>query len=176
MKLARSLATHGGDLLATSGALGRLVRLVDVCGFHLATLDLRQNSDVHARVVGELLRVAGVESDYAGLDEAARVALLDREAAGFAIARDLINVRFPVPLAAKIGRILTYRTPEPDALVTGTPAELAMLAPEPGSGIMQDRMAWRIPGSTRSEISIPVGRIWVDITEKARGLPPARAA
>ncbi|HWL61195.1 MAG TPA: phosphoenolpyruvate carboxylase [Steroidobacteraceae bacterium] len=77
--LARSLAAHGGEMLATSGALGRLVRLVDVCGFHLATVDLRQNSDVHARVVGELLRVAGVEPDYAALDEPARVALLQRE-------------------------------------------------------------------------------------------------
>ncbi len=80
--LARSLAAHGGELLATSGALGRLVRLVDVCGFHLATVDLRQNSDVHARVVGELLRVAGVEPDYAALDEPARVALLQRELSG----------------------------------------------------------------------------------------------
>jgi phosphoenolpyruvate carboxylase len=80
--LAHSLAEHGGELLATSGALGRLVRLVDVCGFHLATVDLRQNSDVHARVVGELLRVAGVEADYAALDEDARVQLLQRELAG----------------------------------------------------------------------------------------------
>ena len=31
-------------------------RAVDVFGFHLAALDLRQNSDVHEAVVGELLR------------------------------------------------------------------------------------------------------------------------
>ena len=37
---------------------------------------MRQNADVHARVVGELLKVAGVSSDYAGLDESARVELL----------------------------------------------------------------------------------------------------
>ena len=58
-----------------------LIRLVEVCGFHLATIDLRQNSDVHQRVVAELLRVAGVEQDYAQLDEEARVALLQRELA-----------------------------------------------------------------------------------------------
>jgi phosphoenolpyruvate carboxylase len=57
------------------------VRAVDLFGFHLATLDLRQNSAVHERVVGELLRVAGVEADYAALDEDARVALLRRELA-----------------------------------------------------------------------------------------------
>ena len=78
--LARSLAEHGGELLATGGALGRLIRQVEACGFHLATVDLRQNSDVHARVVSELLRVAGV-ADYDSLDEAARVALLRRELA-----------------------------------------------------------------------------------------------
>jgi phosphoenolpyruvate carboxylase len=77
--LAHSLATHSAGLLATGGALGRLIRQVEACGFHLATLDLRQNSDVHARVVADLLAVAGVETGYAALDEAARVALLRRE-------------------------------------------------------------------------------------------------
>lgn len=79
--IARSLATHGGSLLASSGALGRLVRLVEACGFHLATIDLRQNSDVHERVVAELLRVAGVEADYGSLEEGQRVQLLRRELA-----------------------------------------------------------------------------------------------
>ncbi len=76
--LAKALSTGP---LATGGALGRLIRAVDVFGFHLATLDLRQNSDVHARVVAELLKVAGVEDDYAALDEVARVTLLRRELA-----------------------------------------------------------------------------------------------
>jgi phosphoenolpyruvate carboxylase len=79
--LAHSLAKFGAGLLATGGALGRLIRQVDSCGFHLATLDLRQNSDVHARVVGDLLQVAGVHADYASLDEDARVAVLRRELA-----------------------------------------------------------------------------------------------
>ncbi|AXJ95119.1 MULTISPECIES: phosphoenolpyruvate carboxylase [unclassified Sphingomonas] len=75
---------HGlsqGSTLKSSGALGRLIRAVETFGFHLATLDLRQNSAVHERVVAELLKVAGVEADYAALDEAARVALLRRELA-----------------------------------------------------------------------------------------------
>ncbi|HEY4338710.1 MAG TPA: phosphoenolpyruvate carboxylase [Steroidobacteraceae bacterium] len=77
--IAHSLAQKGAGLLATGGALGRLVRAVDSFGFHLATLDLRQNSDVHARVVADLLSVAGVEAHYEDLDEAARVTLLRRE-------------------------------------------------------------------------------------------------
>jgi phosphoenolpyruvate carboxylase len=79
--VAHGLAAHGGDALASSGALGRLIRAVDIFGFHLATLDMRQNSAVHERVVAELLKVAGVEADYASLDEDARVELLRRELA-----------------------------------------------------------------------------------------------
>ncbi len=79
--LAHSLSKGGAGLLATGGALGRLIRVVETCGFHLATLDLRQNSDVHARVVGELLEVAGVQANYAALEEAERIALLRRELA-----------------------------------------------------------------------------------------------
>jgi phosphoenolpyruvate carboxylase len=61
------------------GALARLSRAVETFGFHLATLDLRQNADVHARVVAELLAVAGVSPDYEGLQEAERVRLLRQE-------------------------------------------------------------------------------------------------
>ncbi len=77
--LANGLAHDGAGMLASGGALGRLIRAVEIFGFHLATLDLRQNSDVHERVVGELLKVAGVCADYAALDEAARIALLRAE-------------------------------------------------------------------------------------------------
>lgn len=77
--IANSLAQEGKGALSTGGALGRLIRSVETFGFHLATLDMRQNSDVHERVVAELLREAGVTPDYLELDEDARVALLLRE-------------------------------------------------------------------------------------------------
>ena len=76
--IAESLATHGAEQLA-AGRLRLLRRAVSVFGFHLAALDLRQNSDVHEQVVGELLARAGVHSDYAALDEAQRVRLLVAE-------------------------------------------------------------------------------------------------
>ncbi len=79
--LAESLQTNGNAGIGTGGALARLIRAVETFGFHLATLDLRQNADVHARVVAELLATAGVSLDYQALDEAARVALLRRELA-----------------------------------------------------------------------------------------------
>ncbi|HSM22961.1 MAG TPA: phosphoenolpyruvate carboxylase, partial [Rubrivivax sp.] len=69
--LERSLkAQHAQALVGPR--LAPLMRAVQVFGFHLATLDLRQSSDKHEAVVAELLRVARVEPDYAALPEAAR--------------------------------------------------------------------------------------------------------
>ena len=73
-----SLAKNGSPALAR-GRLRALRRAVDVFGFHLASLDLRQNSDVHERVMAELIAQAGIGIDYRGLDEAGRVALLTAE-------------------------------------------------------------------------------------------------
>ncbi len=73
-----SLATHCADLLA-SQRLTPLIRAVETFGFHLASLDTRQNADVHEVVIGELLSRAGVTDRYADLAEDERVALLDAE-------------------------------------------------------------------------------------------------
>jgi phosphoenolpyruvate carboxylase len=78
--IARSLIDNGSPDLA-QGRLLDIREAVETFGFHLAVMDLRQNSDVHERVVGELLAQAGVCPGYAGLDEAARVALLAAELA-----------------------------------------------------------------------------------------------
>ncbi len=72
-----SLQSHHGMALA-SERLHPLIRAVEVFGFHLATVDLRQSSDQHERVVAELLAVAGIEPDYAALDEPARRSVLER--------------------------------------------------------------------------------------------------
>ncbi|HEX9207244.1 MAG TPA: phosphoenolpyruvate carboxylase, partial [Steroidobacteraceae bacterium] len=71
----RSLEGHGSALLAR-GRLRRLRSAVKVFGFHLAAVDLRQNSDVHERVVNELFAAARPEVRYASLDEAGRVRVL----------------------------------------------------------------------------------------------------
>ena len=76
--VARSLQSNGaadvaqGRLLETREGLAGL-------GFHLATVDLRQNSEVHERVVAELLSAAGVTPDYLDLPEAERVRVLMAE-------------------------------------------------------------------------------------------------
>lgn len=61
--------------------LSRLIDRVEAFGFHLAVLDMRQNADVHQRVVADLFRVAGVADDYEARDEAGRMALLRTELA-----------------------------------------------------------------------------------------------
>src|SRR3954462_2057774 len=73
-----SLRSHGAGALADD-RLARLREAVDVFGFHLCGLDLRQNSEVHEEVVAELLAWAGVCEDYAKLDEQQRVELLAGE-------------------------------------------------------------------------------------------------
>jgi phosphoenolpyruvate carboxylase len=73
--IAKSLrANHGEALVAQR--LHPLMRAVDVFGFHLATVDLRQSSDKHELVVAELLATAQIEPAYADLAEAAKRALL----------------------------------------------------------------------------------------------------
>jgi len=67
----RSLASHHAQALV-GPRLAPLLRAVQVFGFHLATLDLRQSSDKHEAVVAELLRVARIEPDYSALAEAGR--------------------------------------------------------------------------------------------------------
>ena len=76
----RSLVAHDSALLAR-GRLRRLRRAVQVFGFHLAAVDLRQNSDVHQRVVAELFAAARPDIHYLSLDEADRARVLAEELA-----------------------------------------------------------------------------------------------
>ena len=72
---------EGGSALLADGRLRKLRKAVDAFGFHLATLDLRQNSKVHETVLDEMLRAAGVCDAYLELDEAGRERVLMAELA-----------------------------------------------------------------------------------------------
>ncbi len=72
-----SLRQNHGATLA-GNRLHPLIRAVEVFGFHLATLDLRQNSDKHEEVIAELLAVARIEKDYKTLAEEEKRAVLLR--------------------------------------------------------------------------------------------------
>jgi phosphoenolpyruvate carboxylase len=81
-ELLADLSTIEASLLATNGEhlvgmrLTGLIRAVQVFGFHLATVDLRQSSDKHEEVIFELLATARIETNYASLDEPAKRTLL----------------------------------------------------------------------------------------------------
>jgi phosphoenolpyruvate carboxylase len=72
-----SLRSHQAGAMV-GPRLAPLIRAVQVFGFHLATVDLRQSSDKHELVVAELLKTARIEPAYSALDETARRALLLR--------------------------------------------------------------------------------------------------
>jgi phosphoenolpyruvate carboxylase len=72
-----SLISHHAQALIAP-RLKPLMRAVQVFGFHLATVDLRQSSDKHEEVIAELLQVARIEPAYSELPEAARCDLLMR--------------------------------------------------------------------------------------------------
>src|SRR6516165_858702 len=76
--LYRSLTANGSATLAR-GRLRSLRRAAGTFGFHLAGIDLRQNSEVHERTVGELFETTCTASNYVGLGEAARISLLREE-------------------------------------------------------------------------------------------------
>ncbi len=73
--IATSLKSHHAEDLATQ-RLMPLIRAVEVFGFHLATVDLRQSSDQHQAVVAELLATARIEQNYAALGEINKRAIL----------------------------------------------------------------------------------------------------
>ncbi len=73
--LHRSLISNNARVIAR-GRLRLLRRAVDCFGFHLARLDIRQNSAVHERTVAELLDTAMPGMSYLALGEDARVGLL----------------------------------------------------------------------------------------------------
>jgi phosphoenolpyruvate carboxylase len=76
--LHRSLISNNSRVIAR-GRLRHLRRAVDCFGFHLASLDIRQNSAVHERTVAELIDAAMPGMSYLALNEEARIALLADE-------------------------------------------------------------------------------------------------
>ena len=76
-----------GARAAAAGAIRDMIRLVEVFGIHLLTLDLRQHSARHASALDEILRGAGVCPDYDSLSPDERLDVLAREIDG---ARPLI--------------------------------------------------------------------------------------
>lgn len=56
------------------------MRQVQIFGFHLASLDIRQNSSFHDKAISQLMHAAGIEDcDFANWSEEKRLEMLNRE-------------------------------------------------------------------------------------------------
>jgi phosphoenolpyruvate carboxylase len=73
----RSLRHHYADYVADT-ALAKLVRQVELFGFHLMALDVRQHSQEHENAMSEILAKMNVVADYASLSEEEKTDLLHR--------------------------------------------------------------------------------------------------
>ncbi|WP_141505184.1 phosphoenolpyruvate carboxylase [Paenibacillus luteus] len=73
----RSLRHHFADYVADT-ALAKLVRQVELFGFHLMALDVRQHSQEHENAMAEILAKMNVVADYAALSEKEKTDLLHR--------------------------------------------------------------------------------------------------
>jgi len=74
----QSIRAHLGERVV-GARLRTLIAVAKACGFHLLSIDLRQNADVHERMIHELYVRAGVNIDYLGSDETERVRVLTKE-------------------------------------------------------------------------------------------------
>jgi phosphoenolpyruvate carboxylase len=73
----RSLRHHYADYVADTH-INKLVRQVELFGFHTATLDIRQHSQEHENAMTEILANMNIVSNYAELQEQEKVKLLER--------------------------------------------------------------------------------------------------
>lgn len=71
----RSLRNHFADFIADTH-IKKLIRQVELFGFHLATLDIRQHSKEHESAMAEILAKMSICSNYAELSEEEKIKLL----------------------------------------------------------------------------------------------------
>ena len=138
-----SLSRNHGEVLAPQ-RLRPLMRAVQVFGFHLATVDLRQSSDKHEEVVAELLATARLEPDYSGLQEDAKCALLVR----------LLEEARPLrrsPMVSNSGTTITSQTAPSSSVPRSSPASFC--SSSTSSRSLTDSvwlmMQWRIASAPR---------------------------
>jgi phosphoenolpyruvate carboxylase len=93
----RSLRHHYADYVANTH-LKKFIRQVELFGFHLASLDVRQHSQEHENAMAEILSKAGVQTSYADLPEPEKIELLHRLLGDM---RPLVNENTPLSESTK---------------------------------------------------------------------------
>ncbi len=80
LALIRGSMLANGDVLAADGSILRLIRSATAMGLGLATMDVREHSEKHHAALGPLVdRVGALDTGYARLDRAQRIAYLGAE-------------------------------------------------------------------------------------------------
>lgn len=186
--IAESLTRHHGAPIAKLRLAG-LQQAVEVFGFHLATLDLRQSSDVHERVLTELFARAGQDGRplrYDLMDEEARVQLLRAELATARplaspwiaysedTTRELAVLRAAAAARARYGRAAVRQTIVSHTETLSDLLEVLVLqketgliapagtAPEAGDGLMVVPLFETIPDLERGP---SIMAAWLDLPE-----------
>jgi len=77
-KIKASILEYNDEILI-GGDFEELYEAVDIFGFYLASIDMRQDSGVIEGCIAELLKNAGIENDYESLSESDKCALLIKE-------------------------------------------------------------------------------------------------
>ncbi|MCB8995140.1 MAG: phosphoenolpyruvate carboxylase [Bacteroidales bacterium] len=77
--LIAALLEYGADRIAWDD-VRETVRIVQTFGFHLARLDIRQNSAFHEKAISQLIQMAGIRSkDYISMNEDERLTFINAE-------------------------------------------------------------------------------------------------
>lgn len=77
MVIDRSLRYHYADFVADTH-IKKLIRQVELFGFHMSTLDIRQHSQEHENAMTEILSHMNIVEDYSALPEEEKIDLLHR--------------------------------------------------------------------------------------------------
>lgn len=113
--LQQALVAYGASAVAYEEVVG-VRRVVEVFGFHLASLDIRQNSAFHDKAVGQLLEAALFpETDFESWPEEKRLAFLNEELQS---ARPFTHPRVELQLNAR-AVLECYRTVERHTAIYG---------------------------------------------------------
>jgi len=73
----RSLRYHYADFVADTH-IRKLIRQIELFGFHMSTLDIRQHSQEHENAMTEILSHMQIVEDYSALTEEEKIDLLNR--------------------------------------------------------------------------------------------------
>lgn len=103
--LQKTLLTYGSKAIAYTD-VQEVIRTVETFGFHLARLDIRQNSVYHDKSLGQLMEIAGLQSaNFVNANLPQRLAFLEKELLS---ARPFTHAQTVLPLEAN-RTITVYR-------------------------------------------------------------------